>query len=86
MKVLEILSIIWLSICTLCLFIIHIKSHKFLKSIALNSILSFAVVLIINLSKVLTGVSVPINWWTVTGSAAFGLPFVCGVILLQIII
>ncbi len=86
MKALGILAIVWLSICALALLILHIKSHKFLKSIFINACLGFAAVAAINFTQKFTGVNVPLNWWTVGGSGVFGLPCVCGIILAQIII
>ncbi|MBR3968726.1 MAG: pro-sigmaK processing inhibitor BofA family protein [Clostridia bacterium] len=86
MKTLGIIAIIWLSICAFVLLILHIKSHKFLKSIFLNAILGFTAIAVINLTQKFTGVFVPLNWWTVGGSGIFGLPCVCGVVLLQILI
>ncbi len=86
MKTLGIIAIIWLSMCAFALLILHIKSHKLIKSIMLNALLGFAAIAIINLTKKFTGVFVPLNWWTVGGSGIFGLPCVCGVVLLQILI
>ncbi len=86
MKVLGILTIIWLSFCALALLVLHIKSHKLLKSIILNALLSFAAIALINLTQKFTGVFVPLNWYTVGGSGIFGIPCVCGIILAQIII
>ncbi len=86
MKVLGILAVIWLSLCAFALLIIHIKSHRILRSIALNAVLAFAAILIINITKHFTGVYIPLNWWSVSGCGIFGLPCVCGIILLQILI
>lgn len=86
MKTLGIIAIIWLSMCAFALLILHIKSHKLIKSIMLNALLGFAAIAIINLTQNFTGVFVPVNWWTVVGSGIFGLPCVCGVVLLQILI
>lgn len=86
MKTLGIIAIVWLSVCAFVLLILHIKSHKMIKSILLNALLGFAVIVIINLTQKFTGVYIPLNWWTVGGSGVFGLPCVCGIILLQIII
>ncbi len=86
MKIFGILACVWLSLCAFALLITHIKSHRLLKSVISNAFLAFAVIIIINLTKKLTGVYVPLNWWTVTGSGIFGIPCVCGIILLQIII
>lgn len=86
LKAIEILAIIWLSLCTLTLLILHIKSHRLIKSVFLNAVFGFAAIAIINLTRSLTGVFVPLNWWTVAGSGVFGLPYVCGIILIQIMI
>ncbi len=86
MKTLGILAIIWLSLSALVLFILHIKSHKIIKSIFLNALLGFAAIAAINLTQKFTGVHIPLNWYTVGGSGIFGLPAVCGIILLQVII
>ncbi len=86
MKTLGVLAIIWLSICALVLLVLHIKSHKMIKSIFLNALLAFAAIATINLTQKFTGVYIPLNWWTVGGSGIFGLPCVCSVVLLQILI
>ena len=86
LKALGIIAIVWLSICALVLLILHIKSHKLLKSIFLNAILGIAAIIVINLTQKFTGVFVPVNWWTVGGSCIFGLPGVCGIVILQILI
>ncbi len=86
MKIIGILACIWLSICAFAILILHIKSHKMFKSVLLNALLSITVIIIINLTQKFTGVCVPLNWWTVGGSGIFGLPCVCSIILLQIII
>lgn len=83
MKTLGIIAIVWLSLCAFVLLILHIKSHKMIKSILLNALLGFAVIAVINLTKKFTGVHIPLNWYTVGGSGIFGLPCVCGIILLQ---
>ena len=75
LKALGIIAIVWLSICALVLLILHIKSHKLLKSIFLNAVLGIAAIIVINLTQKFTGVFVPVNWWTVGGSCIFGTPF-----------
>lgn len=86
MKTLGIIAIIWLSVCAFVLLILHIKSHKMVKSIFLNALLGFAAIILINVTQKFTGVHIPLNWYTVGGSGIFGLPAVCGIILSQIII
>ena len=86
MKTLGIITIVWLSLCAFALLILHIKSHKMIKSIFLNALLGFAAIAAINLTQKFTGVHIPLNWYTVGGSGVLGLPCVCGIILTQIII
>ena len=86
LKTMGILAIIWLSLCALALLFLHIKSHCLLKSILINAILGFTATAIINLTQNLTGVYIPLNWWTVGGSGILGLPYVCGLLLLQTVI
>ena len=86
MKTLGIITIICLSLGGLTLLVLHIKSHKMIKSIFLNALLGFAAIAAINLTQKFTGVHIPLNWYTVGGSGIFGLPAVCGIILEQIII
>ncbi|MBR6503019.1 MAG: pro-sigmaK processing inhibitor BofA family protein [Clostridia bacterium] len=86
MKIIAVLTMIWLSLCSLVLLFLHIKSHAFFKSIIINALLGFFAVALINLTQKFTGVFVPINWYTVIGSGTLGLPCVCGLILAQIII
>lgn len=86
MRTLGIIAIVWLSLCAFVLLILHVKSHKMIKSIFLNAILGFATIAVINLTQNFTGVHIPLNWWAVGGSGIFGLPAVCGIILAQIII
>ena len=86
MKTLGIIAIVWLSVCAFILFILHIKSHKIIKSIFLNTLLGFTAIVLVNVTQKFTGVHIPLNWYTVGGSGVFGLPAVCGIILAQIII
>lgn len=83
MKALGILAIVWLSLCGLALIILHIKSHRFIKSVLIHATLGFSAMFLINITQKLTGVYIPPNWWTVTGSGILGLPGVCGILLLQ---
>ena len=86
MKTLGIITIIWLCICGFALIIFHIKSKKMIKSIFLNALLGVTAIAVINLTQKFTGVHIPLNWYTVGGSGIFGLPCVCGIVLLNMII
>lgn len=86
MKTLGIIAIIWICICGFALIIFHIKSKKMIKSIFLNALLGVTAIAVINLTQKFTGVHIPLNWYTVGGSGIFGLPCVCGIVLLNMII
>ncbi len=86
MKALGIAAIVFLSVCAFVLLIFHIKSHRPLRSMILNALLGIAAVIIVNATQKFTGVQIPVNWWTVGGSSIFGIPAVCGTIILQMII
>ena len=86
MKTLGIITIVWLSLSALVLLVLHLKSHRFIKSVILNALLGFVAIAIINLAQKFTGVFVPLNWWSVGGSGIFGLPCVCGIVLLQMLV
>ena len=86
MKTLGTVAIIWLSLCAFALLILHIKSHRMIKSIFINAFLGIAAIALINVTQKLTGVHIPINWWTVGGCGIFGIPCSIGIVLLQILI
>lgn len=86
LKTLGIITVVWLSIGAMILIVLHLKSHRFIKSVFLNALLGFAAIAIINVTRKFTGVFIPLNWYTVAGSGTFGLPAVCGIVLLQMIL
>ena len=86
MKTLGIAAVVFLAFCGFALLIFHIKSHRPLRSLLLNALLAIAAIIAVNLTRKFTGVHIPLNWWTVGGSSIFGIPAVCGVIILQIIL
>lgn len=86
LKTLGTIAIIWISVCAFALLIFHIKSHKMIKSLFFNAFLVLSAVIIINFTQKFTGVHIPLNYWSVSGSGIFGLPCVCGIILAQIIL
>ena len=47
--------------------------------------MGIAVMAVIDLTAKFTGVHIPVNQYTVTGSAVFGIPAVCGFLVLPII-
>ncbi|MBR7132819.1 MAG: pro-sigmaK processing inhibitor BofA family protein [Clostridia bacterium] len=74
-----------LGISAFVILIFAIKSKKPFKALILNAILGVAVLGIVDLSSKLTGVYIPINEYTVLGSSIYGLPAICGFLLLRFI-
>ena len=54
-------------------------------SLLFNAFIGIAVMAVIDLTAKFTGVYIPVNQYTVTGSAVFGIPAVCGFLILPII-
>lgn len=79
-------AIALLSVFALILLFLHIKTLRPLKSFLKHALLGIAAVVLINLTSRFTGVHMPVNWYTVVGSAVFGIPAVCGFLVLGIII
>ena len=86
MKVLFIFLGVILSIFLLCILFFSIKSHKFLKTIFLNAFFGLSILAIMDLTSKFTGIFIPINEFSVTGISLFGIPAVCGFLVLRIIL
>lgn len=63
-----------------------IKSHKLLKTLMFNAFLGLCTLAIIDLTAKFTGMYIPLNWYSVGGSAVFGIPFIVLLIVLQIMV
>lgn len=63
-----------------------LRGGKALLRLLLHAVLGIAALAAINLSGILIGVHIPVNFWSVGASAAFGIPAVCGQLLLQMLI
>ena len=86
MKTFFIFLIILLSVFALAVVFFCIKSHKFFKTLFFNAFVGVCVLAIIDLTAKFTGMFIPINPYTVSGSAVFGLPAVALFLVLQVII
>ncbi|MBQ6847331.1 MAG: pro-sigmaK processing inhibitor BofA family protein [Clostridia bacterium] len=78
--------IVVLCIFALAVLFFAIKSHKLFRTLIFNSFLGLCVLAIIDLTGKFTGMYIPLNWYSVGGSAIFGIPAVCLFLILQIII
>lgn len=86
MKAFFIFNIVVLSVFALVVLFFAIKSHKFFKTLLFNAFLGVCVLAIVDLTSKLSGIYIPINWYSVGSSATFGIPAVCLLLVLQIII
>ncbi len=83
MKYLGISFIIYLVLYLIILLVLCHKSGKFLKTALLFILSGVAAFTVVNIISSYTGVSVPVNLWTVGTSAALGLPGVLGLLLIR---
>ena len=60
-------------------------SRNFFKIIFINALLGIASLFIIRAISSFTGVSLAVNPWTLTSASAFGMPAVCGMLMLNLI-
>lgn len=85
MEILKYGGIAVLAVGALALLIFAVKGGKPFKRLLLNAFLGIAVMAVIDLTAKFTGVHIPVNQYTVAGSAVFGIPAVCGFLILPII-
>lgn len=78
-----------LAVAGLSLFIIlifAIISTKPIKTLIINACLGLAALALVDLISKFTGVYIHLNEWSIGASSVFGIPAVCGFVLLQMII
>ena len=85
MEILKYGGIVVLIVGALSLLIFAVRTKKFFKTLLLNAFLGLAVMAVIDLTAKFTGAHIPVNWWTVGGSAVFGIPAVSGYLILPLI-
>ena len=78
--------IVIFSVFFLAVLFFMIKSHKFFKTLIFNAFLGLCDLAIIDLTSKLTGLYIPLNWYSAGGTAVFGIPAVCLLLILQILI
>ena len=65
--------------------VIGIVGRKPIRCILLNVVIGIVSLVAVNLTTRFTGVQIPVNEWTVGGSATFGISGVCGILLLKLV-
>lgn len=84
MQFVKIFSIILVCLYLLVLSIFAKKSGSFLGTLLLSAVSGVVTMAVINLSSKFTGVVLPVNMYTVGGSALFGIPGVLGLLVIRL--
>lgn len=86
MNFIRISFIIYLCIYVLLLFWLCHKNGNLLKTFLMSALSGMAVFTAVNLLSHFTGVSIPVNAYTLSASAGFGIPGVLGLMMVRIIL
>lgn len=70
-------------VCTVCVVWWMIKSERGATSFVLSALQGIAALFAVNLTGMITGVTVAVNWYTLGATAILGLPGVVGTLLLN---
>lgn len=84
MQFIKIFSIILVCIYLLVLLIFAKKSGAFLSTLLISALSGVVTMAVINVTSQLTGVTLPVNAYTVGGSALFGVPGVLGLLVIRL--
>ncbi len=63
-----------------------IKSGKFFRFLIISVIAGIGSVILVNVLSVFTGISIPINLWTMSTSAALSVPGVIGLLVANLLL
>ena len=85
MNYLKYAVIILLSVTAFIILIFCLLSKKPIKTLLFNVFLGVCSLAIINLTSKFSGAYIPINQFTVVGSGVFGMPAICGFLILNLI-
>ena len=72
-------------ICTACVLWWMIKSQKGATSFALSALQGLAAMFAVNLTGLVTGVTIAVNWYSMAAFSVLGLPGVIGALMMNII-
>ena len=82
----KVFFIVFLSVFTMAILFFAIKSHSFFKTLIFNAFLGLCTLAIIDLTAKFSGIYIPINSYSVSSSAVFGIPAICLGLVLQTIV
>ena len=73
-------------LCALTVLVSMKKSGHFIKSLFLSVIEGTAALFAVNAVGTFTGVTLPVNWLTLTSGAVFGMPGIAAHLIIQIFV
>ena len=85
MEILKYGAMALLGLSCFIILIFALRSARPIRLLLTNAVFGISALVIINLTENFTGVYIPINQWTVAGGAIFGIPALCGFLVLRII-
>lgn len=82
MNVINIILICTLIVSVIIMLYFVFKGERPIKNILLNVLITWVVWAVLNNTAFLTGISIPLNWYTFLGCSAYGIPGMAGLIFL----
>lgn len=82
MNVINIILICVLVVSVIIMLYFAFKGEHPIKNIILNILITWVVWAVLNNTAFLTGISIPLNWYTLLGCSAYGIPGMAGLIFL----
>lgn len=85
MNIYKNILILILFVFSITIMILFVLTKKPFKTLLLNAFMGICALAIIDLTSTLSGVYIPINTYTVAGAGIFGIPAICGFLILKLI-
>lgn len=85
MEFLKYAAIIILSLAAFIILGLSVGSGKPIRVLLINALMGVAAFTIVNLTAHFTGIRIPLNEWTLAGAGIYGIPAVCGLLILRLI-
>ncbi len=85
MEILKYLTFAFAGVSAFIIFVFAARSKRIFRTLLFNAFAGICLLALIDLTAKFTGVYIPVNPYTVTGGAVFGIPALCGALLLKFI-
>ena len=86
MKIILICFFAVLAVFAFVLLILHVKTLRPVRSMLIHAALGLLFTAVINLTSRFTGIAIPINPYTLCSVSVLGVPAVCGILVLNLIL